>query len=111
MPNWEGSTRKSRLPKDWPQIRKRILHRDGYRCTWIVDGARCAEKATDVDHIKRGDDHGDHNLRSLCGPHHRSKSSREGGSAPRRPSRYRVARPAEAHPGIIRSHPLRETRR
>ncbi|MFD5864386.1 HNH endonuclease [Agromyces sp. NPDC127015] len=102
MPGWQGSNRKSRLPKDWPQTRKRILARDGYRCTWRADGVRCSEKASDVDHIERGDNHDDSNLRSLCGPHHRRKSSSEGGSAYRRPSRYNVKRPAAQHPGLIR---------
>jgi 5-methylcytosine-specific restriction enzyme A len=104
MPGWEGSTRKSRLPANWQsQIRPRILARDGFRCTWLESGVRCAAKATDVDHIRPGDNHSDANLRSLCGPHHRRKSSSEGGRAPRRVSRkYGVKRPEEAHPGLRR---------
>jgi hypothetical protein len=29
---WEGSTRRRRLPPDWPAITARILERDGRRC-------------------------------------------------------------------------------
>lgn len=101
MPNWEGSTRKQRLPREWSSIRKRILARDYYRCTMKANGYRCNLPATDVDHIVRGDDHSDANLRSLCKEHHHKKSSSEGGKAPRRSSRkYSVTRPEEEHPGI-----------
>jgi len=101
MPGWQGSTRRSRLPKEWPDIRKRIFARDGGRCTWLADGVRCSAPATDVDHIVRGDNHDDHNLRSLCRAHHAAKSSSEGGRARRRRNRYRVDRPKEQHPGLI----------
>ncbi|KOX33407.1 HNH endonuclease [Saccharothrix sp. NRRL B-16348] len=67
---------------DWVRIRARILKRDGYRCTHLDEsGVRCAEPASDVDHVLRGDDHRDANLTSLCGWHHRQKSSREGAAA------------------------------
>ena len=42
-------------------------------------GGRCPEKATDVDHIIPGGPDTDENLTSLCGYHHRQKSSSEGG--------------------------------
>lgn len=101
MPGWEGSTRKGRLPRDWYSIRKRILARDNFKCTMIENGQRCNLPASDVDHIVRGDNHDDANLRSLCKGHHHRKSSSEGGSAPRRVSRkYSVKRPPEKHPGI-----------
>ena len=101
MPSWEGSTRKARLPRDWYTIRKRILARDGQRCTMVENGQRCNLPASDVDHIERGDNHADANLRSLCKGHHHKKSSSEGGKAPRRASRkYSVTRPPEKHPGI-----------
>lgn len=105
MPNWEGSTRKERLPKDWPVIRKRILARDGYRCMWLDDGRPCGAPANQVDHIRRGDNHDDSNLRALCGPHHLRKSGSEGGRAFRRVTRYNVKRPAEPHPGLKQKKP------
>lgn len=98
---WSSSDRRAQLPSNWQRvIRPRILRRDGHRCTWIDQGQRCTERATEVDHRRRGDDHRDSNLRSLCGPHHATKSSAEGHAARRaRPSRRR--RPPEAHPGIL----------
>lgn len=106
MPGWQGSTRRERLPANWAtEIRPRILNRDGHQCTWLTNGVRCTQRATDVDHIQRGDNHEDWNLRSLCSPHHRAKSSREGGTAPRRRSRYYVKRPEEPHPGMKRPKP------
>lgn len=99
MPGWQGSDRGSRLPPDWPARRKRVLTRDGYRCTHIrVDtDARCTAPATDVDHVNPGDDHAESNLTSLCGWHHDKKSGREGGTA----SAARRRRPPKKHPGVL----------
>jgi len=99
---WAGSTRRSRLPSDWPTIRGRILRRDGHRCTWIDRGRRCTAEATEVDHRRNGDDHSDTNLRSLCEPHHARKSAAEGGRAPHKRNQHLRLRPTEPHPGIIR---------
>ena len=105
MPNWQGSTRKSRLPKDWPKRRNHVLKRDGYRCTEVqLDGARCTAKATDVDHVIPNDDDSYENLASLCGWHHLRKSSGEGGAAKaaqRRKSAQLVLRQPERHPGML----------
>lgn len=87
---WNTSTRRRRLPADWPTIRRRILQRDP-TCTDCHAGP-----ATEVDHVTRGDDHSDGNLTGLCTPCHGKKSSAEGHAA-----RPRLARPAEAHPGLI----------
>lgn len=94
---WANSNRAARLPADWPARRQRILQRDGHRCTWNEQGQRCtATTSLEVDHIHPGDDHTDTNLRTLCGPHHRRKSSAEGNAA--RPKRRRQP---PAHPGLI----------
>lgn len=88
------------MPPGWYKIRLRILERDGYQCTHIRQdstGGRCPEKATDVDHIIPGDDHSDDNLRSLCGYHHRIKSSSEGGSAVHK----KANKPKPKHPGQV----------
>jgi 5-methylcytosine-specific restriction endonuclease McrA len=99
MTAWRGSTRRYRLPPDWKKRRQVVLARDGYRCTWVENGVRCPRPATDVDHIRPGDDHSLTNLRSLCRQHHLSKSGREGRAAHRpRPSRLR---PQPPHPGLI----------
>ncbi|GAA0945991.1 hypothetical protein GCM10009550_20190 [Actinocorallia libanotica] len=103
MPNWKGSDRRSRLPDNWSQLRRRVLKRDGHRCTARdAYGVRCDEAATDVDHVRPGDDHREANLTSLCEWHHRAKSSREGGAARvanwrRHDKRFRRA---EDHPGL-----------
>lgn len=101
---WQGSTRRQRLPPDWSRIRKRILRRDGHRCTERgLDDVRCYEVATEVDHIRPGDDHSDANLRALCSWHHQKKSSQEGGAALARKRRAidQSYRRREAHPGLL----------
>lgn len=101
---WQGSDRRSRLPANWPALRKATFRRDGYRCTALdQDGDRCTERATDCDHIKPGDDHRQANLTSLCGPHHRVKSGREGAAAKavqwkRNDKKFRRV---EEHPGLL----------
>lgn len=104
MPGWQGSDRRARLPKNWHRLREQVRARAGGRCEHTIDGIRCTAQGTDCDHIVRGDDHSLSNLQWLCRPHHAEKSSREGGSAPRRPSAIARARAArtEAHPGLLR---------
>lgn len=101
MPGWTSSTRRDRLPANWPTIRRRILRRDRHQCQVIKeDGTRCLEYATDVDHKQAGDDHRDENLQAICSWHHRKKSSREGGQASAQAKRARAprGRPEEPHP-------------
>lgn len=78
-PAWRNSTRGQRLPADWDKTRLRILIRDRHTCQLGYPG--CMHTATDVDHIRHGDDHHDRNLQAACNPCHRTKSSREGGRA------------------------------
>ena len=79
---WAGSTRSARLPANWrTTLRPFVLERDGYRCTVLVDGVRCPEPATEVDHVTRGDDHRPENLRAICAPHHRAKTQAEATAA------------------------------
>lgn len=105
MPGWQGSDRRSRLPPDWEsKIRPRILRRDGHRCTARdQDGDRCPERATDVDHVRRGDIHEDWNLVAICTWHHSRKSSREGAQAAARKkaAANRKFRRSETHPGLL----------
>lgn len=101
--SWTTSDRRLRLPSNWLQIRLRVLRRDGRQCTARDQhGVRCAEPATDVDHVRPGDDHREANLTSLCGWHHRVKSSREGGRARAAARRRHDAkfRRTETHPGL-----------
>ena len=79
---WSSSNRRSQLPPDWErEIRPRILKRDRL-CRWKEHGDfPCRNRAIEVDHIRRGNDHSDSNLRGLCGYHHQLKSSMEGAEA------------------------------
>lgn len=93
---WEGSTRRHRLPPRWRAITRRILERDGHQCQLRYPG--CLGTATEVDHIRPGDDHSDDNLQAACTWCHRRKSSAEGNAARTRVSRRR---PPERHPGLL----------
>ena len=96
---WETSTRRSRLPADWPKRRAETKRRAGGRCEGIsLDGeprwhvADCPGVGTDCDHDKRGDDHGLGNLRWLSAECHKYKTQAE------KPKR---ARPKPRHPGVM----------
>lgn len=97
MPNgqWAGSTRSTRLPTNWPALRRAIFARDGHTC-WI-----CGQPGADtIDHKVQGDDHSLTNLAPVHDrnpPHcHRFKSSSEGVAA-----RTKRRRTPEPHPGLI----------
>jgi 5-methylcytosine-specific restriction protein A len=75
---WGSSTRRQRLPTDWPRRRQRILRRDP------ICKACDVMPATEVDHVTPNDDHSDTNLQGLCADCHRAKTSRESASARRR---------------------------
>ena len=103
---WSTSDRRSRLPANWRIVREQALERDGYRCVALVreEGRRprrCTERATDVDHRERGDDHRLENLQSLCEEHHDAKTQAEAGearSAKRAEIHKRLRPPREEHP-------------
>ncbi|WP_372907157.1 HNH endonuclease [Saccharopolyspora indica] len=96
---WRGSNRGSRLPGNWASLRKSALSRDNHRCQ--IRGPRCEGRATEVDHIKAGDDHRLVNLQSVCTTCHKSKSSQEGHQA-RAALRAARFRKKPAHPGRLR---------
>lgn len=99
---WAGSDRRSRLPRDWNQLRQVVLKRDGGRCTWTLpSGARCPRPATDVDHRIPGDDHRLENLQALCSHHHGRKSAQEGVQA-RAQRKVGRKRRQEQHPSQMR---------
>lgn len=108
MPNgqWRGSTRRERLPANWPELCAIARELHGTACYL------CAHPdASDTDHKNRGDDHQPENLWPICGakcqlcrdehrtPCHVVKSSREGGQAAQA-ARPKRARAPEAHPGM-----------
>ena len=76
---WQGSTRRSRLPRGWERTRRRILARD----ETCQDGRCCSGNAiaTQVDHIVAGDDHSDTNLQGICADCHRAKTLEEAAAA------------------------------
>lgn len=97
---WAGSTRRARLPKDWPRTRRRILRRDDHSCqTRFSDGRICAMPANQVDHVEPGDDHSDANLQALCEWCHTRKSSSEGGRAAAL-TRVSAHKPKPTHPAL-----------
>lgn len=101
---WAGSTRKATLPVDWDRLRLACLERDGYRCTWMDNGHRCPERATDCDHVKDRNDHSLRNLRSLCGAHHLRRTSQQAHAA-RAAIKAKTRLPEEPQPGIINGPP------
>lgn len=105
---WEGSDRKSRLPRDWAARRKRVLRMAGYACV------ECGAHANQVDHIKRDAGDGLNNLQALCEDCHGRKSSAEGNAARARRQRELKAltrRKRETHPGVIKGRPKPAERR
>uniref|UniRef100_A0AAU8GLV7 HNH endonuclease n=1 Tax=Mycobacterium phage Stink TaxID=3136630 RepID=A0AAU8GLV7_9VIRU len=95
--SWSSSDRSSRLPADWDEnYRQPVLAAAGHRCQIRARG--CLGKATDVDHIRRGDDHSRSNLQAACNRCHGRKSSAEG-HARKRQLRAMRRRPIERHPG------------
>lgn len=114
-PAWAGSTRRARLPANWPALRAATRDRAGGRCEWssrvlreLPELARWARQrgmrdldmpnhdGAQADHIHRGDLHEPANLAWLCADHHQVKSSWEGGTAGERQTR-----PREKHPGLL----------
>lgn len=93
--SWSTSTRRSRLPADWPARRQRVLIRDRHRCV------QCGARATDVDHIEPGDNHDLDNLQSLCDPCHTAKTQAEA-TAARQAKRPSTIRRPQPHPGLRR---------
>jgi 5-methylcytosine-specific restriction protein A len=57
---WKGSSRSARLPGNWATLRAAVLRRDNHQCTRLTNGQRCPHPATEVDHIRAGDDHTPH---------------------------------------------------
>lgn len=93
---WQGE-RRSHLPPDWERRRKATLQRD--RTCQIARPRICTVRSTEVDHIQRGNDHSESNLRGVCRNCHMWKSSREGHDA-KNQRKQRIKR-VEDHPGVI----------
>ena len=102
---WASSGRRQELPPNWPALRRAVLKRDKDRCQWKMGRTGiCGATANQVDHVRRGPDHSQANLRALCADHHKEKSSSEGGAAywaAIRESRSRFRGRQGNHPGLI----------
>jgi 5-methylcytosine-specific restriction endonuclease McrA len=94
---WETSNRNTRLPWNWKAVRVKVLTRDNKLCKLRYEG--CLIKATEVDHIVRGDNHSMENLRAVCSECHKKKTSVES-RRERLKLRELKKRPAENHPGL-----------
>lgn len=101
MPQWQNSTRRDRLPPDWPKIAARVLRNAQKRCQ--IKGPRCEVIATEVDHINAGDDHSEKNLQAVCHECHKTKSSQEGAAAlhAKRRQISKKFKRVESHPGLM----------
>lgn len=101
---WANSDRRQRLPPDWDRIQRRILRNAKHACqVKLGPGRVCGRHATQVDHIRPGDDHSDSNLRAICAECHGKKSSAEGNEAMRK-RRSEISqrfRRTERHPGLL----------
>jgi 5-methylcytosine-specific restriction protein A len=95
-PAWVGSSRRSRLPADWPKRRRIVLDRDPLCRLAFAD--ICTGRSTEVDHRHPGDDHSLGNLQGACAPCHRRKTLAEAAQA--RGAGPLKKRPTEPHPGI-----------
>ena len=64
--SWADSRRLEQLPPDWETNYRLPVLRDA---NWLceIEMAGCMRVATDVDHIRRGNDHRRSNLRAACG--------------------------------------------
>lgn len=93
----DDSPRKARLPDDWElNYRKPVMRRAKGLCQ--IKGPRCIHRATQVDHIHRGDDHRLDNLQAACRSCHADKSAQEGVQARSTKKRSGLRSP-ERHPG------------
>ena len=76
-----GGTGQRGTSATWAATRRRILVRDGFRCTHYEQGERCTEtQGLQVDHttpLSLGGTESDENLRTLCTEHHRQKTAKE----------------------------------
>lgn len=101
--NWQGSTRRVTLGKEYHRNRALVMRRDGKRCQIRTPGI-CIGTATECDHVHDRLDHSTENMRAACHPCHLDRSSRQGGTAAGQARKARAAarfRTPERHPGLL----------
>jgi 5-methylcytosine-specific restriction endonuclease McrA len=74
---WATSDRRSRLPRNWDDIRRQVKARAHGLCEATHHVRACDGTGTDADHIHAGDNHQLTNLQWLSEPCHRAKTARE----------------------------------
>lgn len=95
---WNTSTRSSRLPKDWPSIKRQVKQRARGMCEATTHQPSCDGIGAECDHILAGDNHGMDNLQWLSTPCHLAKTTAE--NAARNTATAQLKRrPQEQHPG------------
>ena len=92
---WATSTRRQRLPIDWPTRRRAVKARAHGHCQAPVHVDGCDGIGTQCDHIVNNDDHSLTNLQWLSKACHTAKTQREAAQA--KPSRRRQHEP---NPGM-----------
>lgn len=90
---WVGSTRRSRLPKDWPVRVAAVKARAHGMCEAEQHDPECDGTGRECDHVIQGDDHSLNNLQWLSTPCHKAKTRAE--NAARRAA---LKLPRETHP-------------
>ena len=95
---WSTSTRRHRLPTNWPTLRTQARDRAGDQCQATTHHPHCNGIGTDADHITPGDNHTLDNLAWLSTECHKAKTAAE--TAARNKARSRK-RPEEQHPGLL----------
>jgi len=94
---WSSSTRRSRLPKDWPTRRLKAKARAKGSCQAEPHDPRCDGIGNECDHIINNDDHSLTNLQWLSTPCHIAKTKREAAEA-KASRRLSFKLPREQHP-------------
>lgn len=95
---WTTSDRRFRLPRNWPELKRKVKHRARGLCEAERHHPDCDGIGTDCDHVVQGDDHSLTNLQWLSAPCHRAKTNDENAARNRANAALR-RRPTEQHPG------------
>lgn len=96
---WSNSTRRQRLPKDWPKRVAQVKRRAQGLCEATKHAPGCDGHGKDVDHITQGDTHHLANLQYLSRECHDAKTRAENAARNRLNAALR-RRPTETHPGV-----------
>lgn len=76
-PVWKTTTRRQRLPSNWPALREAAKQAANGRCQALVHHRLCDGVGDECDHIHPGDDHSPLNLQWLSTVCHKAKTARE----------------------------------